>query len=318
MSFSTARVSVIIPCLNAERTLGDALDSVFAQTVRPMEVLVIDDHSTDRSAVVARKHHPSVRVLTNPSRGSGAARRLGVEQARGDFIAFVDADDMIHPLKHEKQLVVLENSDPHTLVHTGAWLQWADGRQATRQRRSAQSATGRCMWTIFESNPVCGASTMLRRSVILEVGNYDAALFNCADFGMSLVASTCCDFVYLPEPLYVITRHANNVSSRKADMAYHHWLAQEKFRRRFPAAFATLPPDSIRRYMVEPVLRAVREAYWRRESVGYRRLVELAMRLAPDDPVMQRFYRRRYWPMRVLRWLDRFRGPQAAAQPEAS
>ena len=101
-------------------------------------------------------------------------------------------------------------------------------------------------------------------------------------------------------------------------MAYHHWLTQEKFRRRFPSAFATLPPDSIRRYMVEPVLRAVREAYWRRESVGYRRLVELAMRLAPDDPVMQRFYRRRCWPMGVLRWFDRFRGPQAAAQPEAS
>ena len=81
MSFSTAPVTVIIPCLNAEQTLGDALDSVFAQTVRPMEVLVIDDHSTDRSAVVARKHHPSVRPILALSllmavRRAGRAREV--------------------------------------------------------------------------------------------------------------------------------------------------------------------------------------------------------------------------------------------------
>jgi len=318
MSLSTAPITVIIPCLNAEKTLGNALDSLFAQTAPPMEVLVIDDHSTDRSVTIAQRYNTSVRVLTNPSRGPGAARRLGVSQARGTFIAFVDADDTVHPLKHEKQLAILEKSDPHTLVHTGARIQWVDGRHPPKLRKGADSAIGRCLRTIFERNPVCGASTMLRRSTILELGNYNPELLGTEDFGMLLATSTCCDFVYVPEPLYVINRHENNISSRKAHMAYYHWLAQEKFRQRFPQHFATLPTDSIRRYMIEPVLRAVREAYWRRDPIGYRRLLRLARKLAPDDPTIRQLYRRRWWPMSALRAWDRLSHPLGQLHAKAS
>jgi len=91
---STAPVSVIIPCLNAAKTLPAAIHSVLSQTARDRG-LVIDDKSTDHSAAVAAAFDPRVRVLMNPSRGPGRARRLGVEQARGEYIAFVDADDTV-------------------------------------------------------------------------------------------------------------------------------------------------------------------------------------------------------------------------------
>ena len=305
MGDSDAPITVIVPCLNAAGTLGDALDSVFTQTAPPLEVLVIDDGSTDRSVAIAKSFDARVRVLPNPSRGPGAARRLGVTQAGGTYIAFIDADDVIEPTKHEKQLAVLENSDPHTLVHTGSVLHWVDGSRPSYQRRDAELGTGRCTRAIFERNPVCGASTMLRRSVILECGNYDPELFGTEDFGMSLIASTVCEFVYVPDPLYIMIQHPGNLTRRLSHMAYCHWLAQEKFRQRCPEAFSQLPAESVRKYMVEPVLRAVQEAYWRRDPMDYTRLLRLAIALAPDDPVIRRLWRRRRVPMAALRAWDR-------------
>lgn len=305
MKESVAPVTVIIPCFNMADTLAEAIESVLAQTAPPLEVLLIDDKSTDRSVAVASGFEPRVRVLRNPSKGQGAARRFGVTEARGTYIAFVDADDAIEPTKHEKQLAILENSDPYTLVHTGSVAFWPDQSRPDLVRTGGERATGCCTQVVFESNPICGASTMMRRSVISELGNYDPDLIGTEDFGMSLVASTRCDFVYLPEPLYRMRRHTGNITNRKAHMAYHHWLAQERFRRKCPDAFAQLPAESVQQYMIEPILRTVKEAYWQRESDGYQRLLRLALALAFEDTEIQKLWRRRRVPMWALRAWDR-------------
>lgn len=325
MSLSAGTISVIVPCRNAAATLGEALESAFAQTVRPLEILVIDDRSTDESAALARSFGPRVRVLVNPGRGPGAARRLGVSEACGEYIAFVDADDTIEPTKHERQLAILESHDPHTVVHTGSLLFWPDGSRPTYRRLGGERATGRCLQAVFEANPLCSASVMLRRSVILELGNYDAELLGAEDYHLSLRAATCCDFVYLPEPLYRIRRHSGSITHRKSIMTFCHWLAQDKFRRQFPEAFATLPADMVRRSMLEPVFRAVEDAYWRRDSDGYRQLLRLAMSLAHENTgtqteraVIEKLWRRRWCPMALLRCLDRLRSTQAQPRTEVA
>ena len=318
MSSSTASVSVIIPCLNAEATLAEAINSVLDQTAPPLEVLVIDDGSTDRSVAVAASFGPAVRVLHNPIGGPGAARQIGVNAAHGEFIAFVDADDTLDPAKHEKQLAILEHHAAHTLVHTGATIFWSDNRVPPVERAGGEQAVGRCLRTVFERNPVCGASTMLRRSVILELGNYDPDLFGTEDFGMSLMAASCCEFIYLPEPLYRIRRHASNLSSRACHMAYAHWLAQEHFRQRRPEAFAQLPEQSVRQFMVEPVLRATKEAHYRRDAKDYAHLLRLAHRLAPHDPEIRRMWHKRCIPAGMLRTWDRLMLHLHAPAPEAS
>lgn len=305
MSCSTADLTVIVPCLNAEATLAEALRSVTNQTAPPAEILVIDDRSTDRSTAIARSFGPIVRVLANPGRGPGAARRLGVLEARSKYIAFVDADDRVDPSKHERQLAVLERQGPHTVVHTGATLFFDEPGRPPYLRDSGAAATGRCTRVIFETNPICGASCMLARSTILELGNYDAALSGTEDFGMSLAASTCCEFVYLPEPLYHVRRHATQLTSRRLRMVYYHWLAQEHFRLQFPAEFAALPAESISRFMIAPVLQATKEAYWQRNADGYATSLRLARQLAPADPVIRMLWRRRWFPLSLLKLYDR-------------
>ncbi|MBP7937174.1 MAG: glycosyltransferase family 2 protein [Phycisphaerae bacterium] len=325
MGLSAGTISVIVACRNAAATLGEALESVLAQTVPPMEILVVDDRSTDESAALARSFGPRIRVLVNPGRGPGAARRLGVSEASGEYIAFVDADDTVEPTKHEQQLAVLQSRPPGTVVHTGSYLYWADSSRAGYRRPGGEKATGQCLQTIFEANPLCSASIMLRRSLILELGNYDPELIGAEDYHLSLRAATCCDFVYLPEPLYRIRRHAGSITHRQSLMAFYHWLAQDKFRRQYPEAFAALPPDVIRRSMVDPVLRAVEGAYWRRDPDGYQRLLRLAIGLVRGNSFgpaeragIERLWRRRWCPMLLLRWLDRIRSAQAQPRTEVA
>ncbi|MCP4399598.1 MAG: glycosyltransferase family 2 protein [bacterium] len=87
-------VSIIIPVYNCERYLAEALESVFAQTYRPIEVIVVDDGSTDNSANIAKHFAPDVHYCYQSNAGPGAARNRGIMLAQGTFLAFLDADDL--------------------------------------------------------------------------------------------------------------------------------------------------------------------------------------------------------------------------------
>jgi glycosyltransferase involved in cell wall biosynthesis len=100
-------VTVIIPVFNGDRFLADAIESVLAQDHRPIEVIVIDDGSTDSSAEVARSFEEVV-LIRSENRGAAAARNLGLEQAAGSFITFLDADDRMAPRRLTAQLDHLE------------------------------------------------------------------------------------------------------------------------------------------------------------------------------------------------------------------
>ena len=100
-------ISVLIPVFNGARFLGAALDSVAAQTLVPLEIIVVDDGSTDGSADVAAAR-PSVRVVRQENRGPGAARNRAFAESRGDYLAFLDADDLWKPEKLTSQLAALQ------------------------------------------------------------------------------------------------------------------------------------------------------------------------------------------------------------------
>jgi glycosyltransferase involved in cell wall biosynthesis len=92
---------VIICCYNGEQFLEEAVDSVLAQTLSPLEVIVIDDGSTDSSAQIARSYGERVRVISQTNRGLPASRNVGIAAARGEYLFFIDADDLIHPASFE-------------------------------------------------------------------------------------------------------------------------------------------------------------------------------------------------------------------------
>jgi len=93
MAVPEPTVSVVVPARNAERYLGEALESILAQDPPPLEVVVVDDGSADATAALAQNHGAPVRVLRQPALGIGAARNRGVNAADGDIVGFLDADD---------------------------------------------------------------------------------------------------------------------------------------------------------------------------------------------------------------------------------
>jgi glycosyltransferase involved in cell wall biosynthesis len=101
------RISVLIPCWNAEAYVGDAIRSVIEQDVEPDEIIVVDDGSNDRSAAIAEAFGPAVSLLRQANRGVGAALNLAIANATGDVIAFLDADDLWLPGKLAVQIAAL-------------------------------------------------------------------------------------------------------------------------------------------------------------------------------------------------------------------
>jgi glycosyltransferase involved in cell wall biosynthesis len=101
---NTTLVSAIIPVYNGERYLAEAIESVLAQTYRPLEVIVINDGSTDGSETVAKRFGPAIRYYAQPNEGLGATRNRGANLAQGHFIAFLDADDLWVADKIERQM----------------------------------------------------------------------------------------------------------------------------------------------------------------------------------------------------------------------
>jgi glycosyltransferase involved in cell wall biosynthesis len=100
-------ISCIVPAFNAQRYLGETIDSILGQAYSPLEVIVVDDGSTDGTRDVVRPYGDRVRYLHQRNGGHAAARNLGLDAAGGAFVAFLDADDLWHPDKLERQVTLL-------------------------------------------------------------------------------------------------------------------------------------------------------------------------------------------------------------------
>jgi glycosyltransferase involved in cell wall biosynthesis len=111
-------VSVIIPFCNYERYLGEAIESVLKQSYELMELILVDDSSTDGSAAIAKRYVPPGFYLWRENGGTGAARNSGIDHASGDFIAFCDADDRWEPAKLEVQMAAFTANPDLDVVFT--------------------------------------------------------------------------------------------------------------------------------------------------------------------------------------------------------
>jgi glycosyltransferase involved in cell wall biosynthesis len=126
----TPVVSILIPCFNAEKYIGETLESAFQQTWPAIEVIVVDDGSTDRSAAVVRSFaRPNLKLFQQENQGQTAALNVSLAYASGDFVQYLDADDLLDPKKIERQLFRLIE-DPNC-VASCAWGRFCYSSQET-------------------------------------------------------------------------------------------------------------------------------------------------------------------------------------------
>jgi glycosyltransferase involved in cell wall biosynthesis len=172
-------ISVVVPAFNAAQTIRETLHSISVQTYRKLEVIVVDDGSTDDTATLVRNHarnDPRFRVISQANGGVASARNAGVRASSGELIAFIDADDLWHPSKIEKQAAVLSSGGPDMgLVYCPFRLIDIDGMVRASPRRYAIS--GWVLHRHFHTNLVGnGSAILIRKSVFEEVDGFDPSL----------------------------------------------------------------------------------------------------------------------------------------------
>jgi glycosyltransferase involved in cell wall biosynthesis len=223
-------VSCIVIFLDTERYIEEAIESVFAQTYESWELLLVDDGSTDGSTDIARRYaqrHPGkVRYLEHPghqNRGMSATRNLGISHAKGDYIAFLDADDVWLPRKLEEQVAIL-GSHPEVGMVYGAkqyWYSWTgDPRDA---RRDFVASLGIQTDSLFEPPALLSllyplgiaslphtSSLLLRREVVERLGGYEDRFKGMYEDQAFLVK------VYLKETVYVASECWNRYRQHPA------------------------------------------------------------------------------------------------------
>jgi len=127
-------ISCIVPVYNGEVYLDETLDSIFAQTYSPIEVIVVDDGSTDGTADLIGKRRDEITYLHQENQGPGAARNFGIKKAAGDFLAFLDADDLWSPEKLSMQMAAFDAQPELEVCVTRIQNFWIEGLEEDRER----------------------------------------------------------------------------------------------------------------------------------------------------------------------------------------
>jgi glycosyltransferase involved in cell wall biosynthesis len=168
-------VSVVIPAYNAGRWIGRTLRSVQAQTLKDIEIIVVDDGSTDETPSIVERaiaDDPRIHLITQPNGGVARARNKGIAAARADFTAPIDADDLWHPTRLEKHLAAFERSSEQVAMVYSPCVR-IDTGDRVNLRTSFEPVEGRMFFRHLNINFVGnGSGLMLRTSVARELGGY--------------------------------------------------------------------------------------------------------------------------------------------------
>lgn len=229
-------VSVVVPAFNAAATIQDTLHSISQQTHRNLEVIVVDDGSTDDTAAVVRRHSrgdPRFRIVAQRNGGVASARNAGIQSSKGAFIAFIDADDLWHPTKIAKQIAALLAGGPETaLVYSPFRIIDSDGKVFASPRKYGVS--GWVLHRHFHTNLVGnGSALLIRRCVLEEFGGFDSWLRNqgaegCEDLLLQLRIATRYRFGEVSEYLVGYRKLPTNMSSNAEQMIRSGILAVNK------------------------------------------------------------------------------------------
>jgi glycosyltransferase involved in cell wall biosynthesis len=169
-------VSVVIPAFNAAGFLPRALASAAGQSLQPLEILVVDDGSSDATARTARDFGEPVRLIRQDHRGAAAARNSGIRAARGEVIAFLDADDEWLPHKLERQLP-LHRQPGLALSYCHSHEFDPQGRDLGDTFREGGAARGGELWRkLLAANFIATPTVMASRSLLLSLGGFDQSL----------------------------------------------------------------------------------------------------------------------------------------------
>lgn len=228
-----ANVSVIIPAYNREKEIKKCVDSVLSQTVKPYEIIIVDDCSNDSTVNVVKSIDSElIRVFVlDRNSGAQAARNRGIVESKGDWIAFHDSDDEWLPDKLERQIKELKkvNYDPMTVVHGNAIVCDQNGNKKTLNIPFTDGADVYSL--MLERYAPLFPGILTSRDALEKIGFLDQAVISFQEWDTSIRLSKYCRFVHISEPLFIYNIHSGDTISKdnvKAVNGYQYII--EKFK----------------------------------------------------------------------------------------
>jgi len=214
-------VSVIIPAYNVESYVAAAIESVLEQTFVDLEIIVVDDGSTDKTRAVAGAYaarYERIRLISQPNRGLSAARNTALRASRGEFIALLDGDDLWHPDFLEHQMEVFRQR-PTVSIVTGNALclgSWRDGQPAQPYPDERPEPT---LMSLLEDEQAIFVMSVFRRKVYETIGGFDECLRTNEDYDYWMrAAATGLVFARNPRPLGRYRRRHDSLSASDVRM----------------------------------------------------------------------------------------------------
>ena len=193
------KVSVIIPTYNRKHTLGRAIESIISQTIKPLEIIIVDDGSNDGTREWIKQEYPFIKYLNQNNSGVSASRNRGIFSANGNWIAFLDSDDEWTPEKLERQLSILSSDKEAVFCHTNEiWI-----RNGTRvnQMRKHEKYGGYIFEKCLDMCRISPSSSIIKKEVFDHIGYFDESLIVCEDYDLWLRIAAHYKILFLDQPL---------------------------------------------------------------------------------------------------------------------
>lgn len=296
-------ISVVIPCYNASAWLRETLESALAQTLPPLEIIVVDDGSTDGSGEIAASFGEPVRVIRQENQGESVARNRGLDEARGEWTALLDADDLWEPDKLARQagMTTKETSDL-VCVYTDFYQFRGSERLRTVSRPEYhQRDDGRPYMLCLSDATVLVASALVRTSAARRV-RFPEETQHAEDMIFFARLRSHGRFVRIAEPLTGY-RVSANAQTQAPDFRLRSVESRFSWFLENADGFSADECRTVRELLSAQLVEAHDLAFWNRRHDVVRRCREFHLELEPDGPLPESF-RWRLLPALALRCKD--------------
>lgn len=213
-------ISVVIPVFNSEKYITECLDSVLSQSYKNLEIIIVDDGSTDKTVELINGYKSDlIKVYSQKNSGQAIARNVGVEKATGEWIAFIDSDDKWFKDKIEMQL---EYCEKYVWSHSDYYFIGDIHKPQTRSSYFVSNQSGYAFDKLVIENTIATSSVIIKKSIFQEFGGFNTAYRALQDWDLWLKVSKEYEIGYLDKPLAEYRVHSSSVSrSTRKTFPYH-------------------------------------------------------------------------------------------------